>query len=81
LNLPLPSLVASFGNLKLLDPSVELAEVHVVSAVWDLLDRSLGVRRLLGNDKPESEEDESSGGSPLGGKDTLLGGSPGGGSF
>jgi len=54
--------------------------VRVVSAVWDLLDRPLGVRQLSGNDTPESEEDESSGGSPLGGKDTLLGGPLGGGS-
>jgi len=46
----------------------------VVSAVWDLLDRALGVHRLSGNDTPKSKEDESSGGSPLGGKDTLLGG-------
>jgi len=69
------------GSFKLLDPSVELAEVRAVSAVWDRLDRPLGVCRLSGNDTPESEEDESSGGSPPGGKDTLLGGPPGGGSF
>ena len=53
----------------------------MVSAVWDLLDRALGVHRLSGNDTPESEEDESSGRSLLGGKDTLLGGPPGGGSL
>ena len=51
-----------------------------VSAVWDLLDRPLGVRRLSGNDTPELEEDDSSRVSPLGGKDTLLGGPPGSGS-
>jgi len=39
---------------------VELAEGRAVSAVWDLLDRPLGVRLLLGSDTPESEEDESS---------------------
>jgi len=55
--------------------------VRAVSAVWDHLDRPLGVHRLSGNDTPESEEDESSGGSPPGGKDTLLGGPPGAGSF
>ena len=59
---------------------MELVEVRVVSVVWDLLDRPLGVCRLSGNDTPESEEDESSGGSPPGGKDTLLGGLLGGGS-
>jgi len=48
--------------------------VCVVSAVWDRLDRPLGVRRLSGNNTPESEEDESSGGLPPGSKDTLLGG-------
>jgi len=53
---------------------VELAEVCAVSAVWDLLDRPLGVRLVSGSDTSESEEDESSGGSPSGGKDTLLGG-------
>jgi len=78
--MPLLSFVANLGSFKLLDPSVELAEVRAVSAVWDLLDRPLGVRQLSGNDTPESEEDESSGGSPLGGKDTLLGGPPGSGS-
>jgi len=78
--MPLPSFVANLGSFKLLDPSVELAEVCAVSAVWDLLDQPLGVRRLSGNDTPESEEDESSGGSPLSGKHTLLGGPPRGGS-
>ena len=72
-------MVGNLGSFKLLDPSVELAKVHIVSAVWDLLDRPLGVRRLSGNDIPESEEDESSGGSPPGAKNTLLGDPPGGG--
>jgi len=78
--MPLLSFVANLGSFKLLDPSVELPEVRAVSAVWDLLDRPLGVRQLSGNDTPESEKDESSGRSPLGGKDTLLGEPPGGGS-
>ena len=79
--MPLPSFGANLGSFKLLDPSMELAEVHVVSAVWDLLDRPLEVRRLSGNDTPELEEDESSGGSPPSSKDTLLGEPPGGGSL
>jgi len=62
--MPQPSFVANLGSFKLLDPSVELAEVRVVSAIWDLLDRPLGVRRLLDNDTPGSEENELSGGSP-----------------
>jgi len=79
--MPLLSFVAELGSFKLLDPSVELAEVRVVSAVWDRLDRPLGVRQLSGNNTPESEEDESSSGSPLDGKDTLVGGPPEGGSL
>jgi len=55
--------------------------VHVESAVRDLLDLPLGVPRLSGNDTPESEEEEPSGGSLAGGNDTLLGRPPGGGSF
>jgi len=78
--MPLPSFVANLGSFKLLDPSVELAEVRVVSAVWDYLDRPLGGHRLSGNNTPESEEDESSGGSPPGCEDTLLGGPSDGGS-
>ena len=54
--------------------------MRIVSAVWDLLDRPLGVCQLLGNDTPKLEEDVSFGGSPPGGKDTLLGGPSGGGS-
>jgi len=79
--LPLLSLVPNFGSFKLLDPSMGLAEVRAVSAAWDLLDRTLGVRLVSGSNTPESEEDESSGGSLWGGKDTLLGGPPVGGSF
>jgi len=79
--MPLPLFVANLGSFKLLDPSMELVEVRVVSTVWDLLDRLLGLRLVSGSDTPESEEDESSGGSPSGGKDTLFGGPPGGSSF
>jgi len=60
---------------------VELAEVRAVSAVWDLLDRPLAVRLVSGSDTPESEEDDLSGGSPSGGKNTLFAGPPVGGSF
>jgi len=63
----------------LLDPSVELAEVRAVSAVWDLLDRPLGARLVSGSNTPESEEDESSSRLLSGSKYTLLGGLPGGG--
>jgi len=69
---PLPSLVANFGSFKLLDPSVELAELHAVSAVWHLLDRFLGVHRLSGSVTPESDSNQSLGESLSSGKDTFL---------
>jgi len=74
-------LIANFRSFKLLDPSMELVEVRAVSTVWDLLDRPLRVHLVSGSDTPESEEDESSGGSLWGGKDNLHGGPPSGGSI
>ena len=55
--------------------------MRAVSAVWDLLGRLLRVRLVSGSDTPESEEDESSGRSPPGSKDTLLDGPPSGSSL
>jgi len=81
LYLPLLSLVTNFGSFKLLDPSVELAKVHTVSAVWNLLDQPLGVCQLSGSDTPELDSNESLGGSLLGDKDTYLEVPPSGGSF